>query len=238
MKVCPTSYSDQAIALAPDDAWPYLFKTITHWSWHGADKISRAILNSAPYDETHEWYLWSWYFQHIGEGNYQEAFELIERTKEDWLRNKWSAMPVKLLSACLHSALKEKQKARPLFELSVSLLRDAVENSPEDPRYHSSLGLALAGIGESEEAVIEGERATALLPFSENAFYGVPYLLDLALIHTLNGEVEQALIRLEFLLQNPTYITPEYLQVDFRFVSLYEHPAFVSLMERCQRKEK
>ena len=46
----------------------------------------------------------------------------------------------------------------------------------------------------------KGRRAVALLPISEDAYYGLPFLWDLAAVHTMVGNTEEALDGIEHLL--------------------------------------
>lgn len=225
-------YCDQAIVLEPDAVWPYLYKTFIHWSWKGADDISRASLSAAPMDSDYEWYLWSWYFQEVGEMHFQDALDLIERTPGEWLKHKMWAMPKDMLAGFIYNYLGEKEKARLCFERSIPLLRQACEAYPDDPRYHSSLGVALAGIGSKAEAIIEGKRAVELLPLSKDAAYGIPYAIDLVITYAMVGETDASLEQMEILLKNPSWITPEWIKIDIRNAPLYGQQKFELLMKK------
>jgi hypothetical protein len=50
-------------------------------------------------------------------------------------------------------------------------LEEAVLKQPNDPRMHSSLGVALAALSFNEKAVQHGKNAEELLPYSENPRY-------------------------------------------------------------------
>ena len=65
-------------------------------------------------------------------------------------------------------------RARELFEEARLALEKEIETQPEDPRYHSSLGSAYAGLGMSEQALREGERAVEVFPLSTDAFLWYP----------------------------------------------------------------
>ena len=80
-----------------------------------------------------------------------------------------------------------------------------VKKHPDDPRYHSSLGIAYAGIGQKDEAIREGKKAVELLPLSKDAAYGIPYAQDLAVIYTMTGEHNAALDQIEHLLSIPSW---------------------------------
>lgn len=83
---------NQAIALSPNSTWPYVFKAFGYWSWKGPCIESREALNHVG--NVHEWYLFSWYFQEVGEGNFQRALELVSDTTVVWsVDTKMFAMP-------------------------------------------------------------------------------------------------------------------------------------------------
>jgi serine/threonine-protein kinase len=225
-------YCNQAIVLEPGAVWPYLYKTFIHWSWKGADDVSREILSAAPMDQDYEWYLWSWYFQEVGERHLENSLELIDKSPGKWLKHKMWAMPKDMLAGFVHQYRDEREKAYNCFERSVPLLQQACQAYPDDPRYHSSLGVALAGTGNKAEAIAQGKRAVELLPLSKDAAYGLPYAIDLVIIYAMVGETDVALEQLEILLKIPSFVTPEWLKIDIRNAPLYGNEKWERLMEK------
>jgi tetratricopeptide (TPR) repeat protein len=165
------------------------------------------------------------------EDRYDEALLLLDEAEDEWIRVKMWARPLTLYEALTRIAMGQHERAAALFQESVVALEQELAAFPDDPRYHSSLGLAYAGLGMAEEAVREGERAVALLPVSEDAFYGLPYLVDLATIHTLLGDETAALDGIEYLLSIPSWFSPAWLEADFRFDALRDHDRFRALMD-------
>jgi serine/threonine-protein kinase len=221
--------ADRAVELAPDQMWPSLLKVYSLWSAAGATQESRAILEALP--RAAGWILWSWYWQTMMEDRYDEALLLLAEAEVDWIREKMWARPLVLYEALTRHAMGQRDQASALFEEARRLLEAEVAAFPDDPRYHSSLGLAYAGLGMAEEAVREGERAIALLPVSEDAFYGLPYPVDLATIHALLGDETAALDGIECLLSIPSWFSPAWLEVDFRFDALRDYDRFRALMD-------
>jgi serine/threonine protein kinase/tetratricopeptide (TPR) repeat protein len=232
-----TAYADQAIALGPDETWPYLYKTLIHWTWKGVDEVSRSLLSAVPMDMNYEWYIWAWYFQNVGERRFQDALDMLERTPGEWSKHKLDAMPKEMMAGFVYHYLNEKEKARQCFENSISLLREAVEKYPNDPRYHSSLGEALSGIGKQEEALREGKRAMEILPLSKNKAYGTSYVMDMAVIYAMLGDVHAACEQLEILLKMDSWFTPHYFYMDIRIAPLYGKPEYESLMKKYEVKD-
>jgi tetratricopeptide (TPR) repeat protein len=146
------------------------------------------------------------------------------------------ARPKPLLEAMSYVAMGMQDRATPLFDEARRQLEEAVAAEPEDPRYHSSLGLAYSGLGRAREAVREGERAAALLPVSEDAIYGIPYLEDLATIRAMMGDAAGAVRQYEELLTMPSWISYHQLQADPRLDGIRNDPLFQELLERHRPK--
>lgn len=220
--------SNKAIALAPHENWPYLYKVYTYWCWVGANEQSRIALKSV--DPEHEFYLWTWYLQEMGEGNYHEAIRLLSDTTDIWINNKLLARPKPLLSAFIYSYLDKHELALNDYKSALELLETKVREYPDDPRYHSSLGMALAGIGQKEKAIKEGKRAIQLLPMSKDAFYGIQYVTDLIVIYIMVGEFDLAFDQIEYLITRPSWLSVPWLEMDIRYAPLRSLPGYKELL--------
>ncbi len=225
---------NKAIALAPDQMWPYLAKVFDYWSWKGKDALeeSRATLEAMESGQDPDWMVWTWFYQAVFEGDYQEALGYLTSFSKDWIRIKVGATPISLLSAQVHELLNEPRLAVSDYENAKDALEKEVLVYPEDPRYHSSLGVAYAALGRKDDAIREGKRAVELLPMSKDAVYGIPYVIDLAHIYTLLGDAEAAAGELEHLLSVPSWISSAWLQMDPRWNRLRDDPRFKRLIEK------
>jgi len=223
--------ADQAVNLAPESVWPLLYKTFALWSWKGSATETRAVLEALP-DAAGNWGRWAWYWQEILEARYSEALDGLEPLTDGWLRTKIVARPNALLAALVYEWLGESEKAASAYEISRGLLEAEVAASPEDPRLRSSLGLAYAALGRKEDAIREGVRATELLTRSDDGFYYLPYVIDLAHIYTLLGEDDLALEQIEYLLTNPSWISVPWLEMDPRWSPLRDNPRFQALLQQ------
>jgi serine/threonine protein kinase/tetratricopeptide (TPR) repeat protein len=224
-----------AVELAPDDAWPYLIKTFALWSWKGAYQETRTVLESVP--KEHSWAPWSWYWQEMYERRYRQAIQYLSSRPEEWIKTKCWAMPKSLPIAYAYKLLGEQEKSQQSYQTARSLLETEVRQWPDDPRYHSSLGIAYAQLGLKEQAISEGKRATEILTISRDAFYGLPYLEDLAFIYTTVGDTTAALNTLDYLLSIPSWISVAWLNMDPQWDALRNQPGFLKLLEKYSRKE-
>ena len=223
--------SDQAINLAPDAFWPYFYKSLTLWGWHGDASESRPVFEALA-STAGGWERWSWYWHETYEGRHEEALGRLESTTDGWIRIKMFARPNVLLAAYVYEELGDVDSAAASYEVARELLEMEVEASPEDPRLHSSLGIAYAKQGRHEEAIREGKLACDLLPRSKDGFYYLPYVIDLAHIYTILDDNEAALERLEYLLSNPSYFSAPFLRMDPRWDPLKDDPRFQALLEK------
>ena len=101
---------------------------------------------------------------------------------------------------------------------------------PEEPRYRSSLGLALAGLGRSAEAIREGEEGLRLMPPAKEAWRGAWRLAALARIEAMTGREEEAVERLEYLLSVPSDLSVWMLRLDPAWDPLRDNPRFQALI--------
>ncbi len=221
---------NRAITLAPDESWPYLYKAFINWSWKGATEEARNAINSVNQD--YHWVLWAWYWQEVGEKKYNRALERLDASQDEWIRTKMWARPKSLMKAFIYDFLEQPQLAMAAYEKSAALLEVEIEKWPDDPRYHSSLGIVYAALGRKQEAIRQGKRAVELLPISTDAAYGVPYELDLSIVHVLNGDFDSAIDKIEYLLSIPSWISPGWIRMDLRLAPLYNHPGFEQLLKK------
>ena len=109
-------------------------------------------------------------------------------------------------------------------------LEEQVRGAPDNGARRVALGLTLAYLNQKSEAIAQGERGTALLPISRDAYVGAYVQHQLARIYLLVGEPEKALDHLERLLKVPYYLSPGWLRIDPTFAPLKGNPRFERLI--------
>jgi tetratricopeptide (TPR) repeat protein len=139
-------------------------------------------------------------------------------------------MPKELFAAFIYDHRGEADLAREHYQQALKRLEKALEEVPDDPRYHSALGIAYAGLGNKPLAIREGKMAVELLPLSVDALYGITYVHDLAVIHTMLGEYDLALEQLAQLLSIPSWFSMTWFDWDVRFRPLKAHPGYEQLL--------
>jgi TolB-like protein/DNA-binding SARP family transcriptional activator/Flp pilus assembly protein TadD len=120
-----------------------------------------------------------------------------------------------LAKALIHQRRNHRALARASFDSARVVLQEKVRRHPDDdPFYHAMLGLALAGLEHPDQAVREGERAIALLPYPAGGAESTLMPANLARIHLLLGHREQAIDLLTAVFSRPGPLSAAWLRVD------------------------
>ena len=117
-----------------------------------------------------------------------------------------------------------------LAEEARQAIEEQLRATPDDAQQRALHGIALAYLGRKEEAVHEGERATALLPVGKDALTGAYLKHLLARTYVLAGEPEKAIDQLDQLLRIPYFVSPGWLKIDPNFDPLRGNPRFRKLV--------
>jgi tetratricopeptide (TPR) repeat protein len=139
--------------------------------------------------------------------------------------------PKSLLEAMVYDFMGKPDLALSIYQAAMVSLETEVNKWPEDPRYHSALGIVYAALGRMEEAVREGKKAVELLPLSKDAAYGIPFVEDLAQIYIIIGDQETAIDQIEMLFTIPSWISVQYLKINPLYDRLKDNPRFQKLIQ-------
>ncbi|HQR45094.1 MAG TPA: protein kinase [Thermoanaerobaculia bacterium] len=168
--------------------------------------------------------------------DWEAARRRVEAMRREAVTDQLQYIPVPLLRAEVLDGMGRRDAARVAYSEAARTLRAKASETPEDSRIHSSLGIALAALGQSAEAVREGERGLELMPVARDAVRGARRVEDLALIHAKVGNPEAAIERLDWLLSHPSWISVPLLRLDPRWDPLRKNPKFEALLARYESK--
>jgi len=156
------------------------------------------------------------------------AIERDRRDAEDILTLAFSQQLAGNLSAASATYKKAIENFRRELE------KVAPGSGEDDADSHSWLGEAYAGLGEAASAIVEGEKAMALLPSSKHPSFGPGLEDNMARIYARLGDPDHAIPMLKRLLRTSyggaTFLTSATLRLDPIWDSIRNDPRFQELI--------
>ncbi len=160
------------------------------------------------------------------------ALRQIEGLKRDVVSTQWFFLPTELMRAELYTLSREPEPAQRWFQAARRRLEELTSKAPKDSRYHSALAIAYAGLGLQAEALREARAGVELMPISSDAWRAMWRLQDLARVHTMLGNQNEAIEGLDFLLSRPCELSTQLLRLDPRWDPLRSNPRFQALLTK------
>jgi len=227
-------YFDRAISLSPDWPDPYVSKARLYLLREGSTQKARAILEESSQNigsvEDPFFVLW-FILLNLFDGNYQEALAQLSSWKLEAFESQFYFIPRALLYAQINGLLANRQLEQSHYESARSILEIKMQEQPEDARFHSSLGIAYAGLDRKQDAIREGKLGVELLPVTKEAWKGLYRIADLARVYVMVGEHDLAIEQLEYLLSRPGNMSIPLIQLDPAWNPLRDHSRFKKLVE-------
>ncbi len=226
-------YFNRAILLSPD--WPAIYagKAKLYLRWEGSTEKARTVVEEALENikSAEDPDIVNLLVDiDVFDKNYQEALDRLSLKSED-IDSQFRFIPKALRCAQICGYMKKKELAKKYYQDAQSILESKIQEWPEDGRFHSSLGVAYAGLGRKEDALREGKFGVKLLPVSKEAWRGLFRVEALAKIYVMVGEYDAAIDQLEFLLSVPGEMSIPLLRLDPAWDPLRDHPGFKKLIE-------
>ncbi len=231
------TYVDRAVALAPDNFMVYPDKIYLHVLKDGNTAKARRAIEEAFEKKMELQYAG---FYHILseiellEGEYNKALEHISGAGP--LDDQFRYIPEELTAARIYGLLNDHRMEQKYYDAARKTLEAKILEQPEDSRFHTSLGIAYAGLGRKEDALREGKKGVELLPISKEAWRGSYRLKDMAIIYTMVGDHDAAIELLNQLLANPSYVSVAFLKIDPTWDPLRDDPKFQQLLHKYSKE--
>jgi len=224
---------NRSISLAPDLPYPYYWKGELYLRWEGSTEKARAVVEEAlktirsPEESRIIDLLIT---LDVYDGNYQKALDRLSLKSED-IDFQLFFIPGAIQYAGIYGYMNENELAKKYYDEGRNILEAKIQQQPDDARFHSTLGIAYAGLGRKQDAIREGRLAVELLPVSKEAWRGYCRAKDLAQIYVMVGEFDSAIDQIEFLLSIPGELSIPLLRLDPDWAPLRDHPRFKKLLE-------
>lgn len=196
-------YIDKAIAIQPEKVEGYLEKAFIYASLKDNLTMAREVLNEAKAFVDPNDLLYGYDYIDLHEGNYNVPLKHYLQYPDTILLEQGAVYPNAQWIAIIYRLEGNASEAKKFFAKERDLITARLQSNPDDYRLYGALGIAYAGLGERQLALDNGNRARELLPLSKDALMGIYPLENLALIHTLLGNQDEAIDILEQLLKLP-----------------------------------
>lgn len=177
-----------------------------------------------------EGYVGNRWFVAMVDGDYEAALAALEMPGSDPLVGQYSIRPRSLMAGLTYARMGDAEQAQASFQAARETVAALVAEGPEDPRTHLALGLALAGLGMTEEAVAAGRAGVELLPPERDALIGPQSVWWLAEICATAGDTEGAVQEIERLVSLPIGFSPEAILVDPWLQGVVDDPRLQGLL--------
>jgi TolB-like protein/DNA-binding winged helix-turn-helix (wHTH) protein/Tfp pilus assembly protein PilF len=216
---------DRALAVDPHNSAAALYKSLTQLLAGRIDR-ARATLAAVPREIDPEGLGSAIRFAAAWLAHDADAALAALADAPDLIDAPWTPgfVPTSLLRAQALELRGERDAARKNYLAARDVLERTSRSQAQNPAVWSLLGLAQAGLGESENALTSGRRAVELLPLELDAMDGPYYPATLAEIELRAGAPEAAAARLRHLLAIPAgrVISASLIANDPRFAGARE----------------
>ncbi len=207
-----------------------------YFSWRGDTVKDRELLEEvsrkplSPEDQNFFNYFSA--IVSLYDGNFGQALRYISLMSAEGMDNQFYFVSKSRLCGQVHGLMNDHDKEREYYKSEKSDLEKRIKGSPDDPRFHSALGIACAGLGLKEQAVQEAVLGTQLLPVSKEFWRGTFRVKELAQVYVMVGEYDKALDQIEYLLSIPGELSVPLLKLDPVWAPLRSLPRFQRLSAR------
>lgn len=148
------------------------------------------------------------------------------------LSTQWHDYPRELLVGIAQELAGDAAAAASAYEVAREASSNVLASRPDDARSHAALALALAGLGQRDEALAHARRATELLPIERDSVVGSGLLLDRFYTELRVGALDEAVETLEAYLAHPRLLTLQALMLDPRLDALKGNAKFEAMRVR------
>ncbi|MBN2592842.1 MAG: protein kinase [Sedimentisphaerales bacterium] len=223
------SYYNQAIALDPDKSRGYYSKMLLYLRQGDTKKARQVQKEFSQYPNVVEDPEVMNTLVHIDvyERNYQAALDRLSSILVKWPDD----YPGILRQAQIYQYWQKEDIAGKYYAEVRAILERKIQEDPNNAKYQCELGIAYAGLGLKDKAILAGQKARKEVPVSKDALRGSWVIRHLALIYTMVGEYDRAIDQIEDLLSRPGPLSIPLLQLDPAWDPLRNHPRFKKLLE-------
>ena len=228
---------DRALVAAPQAFSARALKGVVAILWKGDGQVAEnQLASAAPATDSGGLVISTQVWVMTLERKFPEALQAVQQFPGEILDTHTGRVPKAFFEGLIYHYQDDKLKAAAAFEHAHIVAEQLLRESPDDAPRHALLGEILAALGQKDAAISEGNRATELLPESQDAYDGPQISAALAEIYAWTGENDEALRLLDHLLATPNGMTVPLLKLDPIWDPLRKDARFQSLIDKYVAK--
>jgi len=216
---------DRAAALDPEALGPR-----SAMAWHTFYRDGDISMVRSFLAEREGGYVGNRWFVAMVDGDWPAALAALEAPGADPLVGQYGVNPRSMLAALAYRRMGDAALEKDAWDQARQTMESMVAERPDDPRMHLALGMALAGLGETERAIEEGRAGVGLMPTERDAMIGPHSVAWLAEICAVAGDAECAAQEIRRFLAGPRPWSAATFRHDPWLGDVIEHPAVVEAL--------
>jgi serine/threonine-protein kinase len=226
---------DRALSLAPDFHIAAVVRGWTYVHWEGQLDTLRLVLRRLPRDAplesygtkvAHDVQLLYWQRQP------DSLLHLLTTARAEAFDGQPFFWPKSLYAAWAHQLRGDRLQARAAFDSALALVDSVLRKLPDDWRVRAARGLALAGLGRSDEARREARWLEQSVVYRKDAFAGPLCAEARARVLAQAGDADAALDQIDRLLAKPAFFSIHSLRLDPLYDPIRNQPRFKALLAK------
>jgi tetratricopeptide (TPR) repeat protein len=224
-------YHQKAIDINSEGPAPYINKIQTLLLKYGNTSEANAVLDSAirkTHGNLREYKI----ILDIYDGKYTDAINEIAKSDYADFTTKGNKY---LYLANIYNLLNKSGVAEKYYDSAMVILDLELSKDSTNYLIHSYLGIANAGKGNEDKAIIEGKKAVELSVENKNKMDESDMIVNLALIYTMLGKYDDAFSNIEVSLKNPSLLSVKLLQIDPSWKPLLTRPEFNTILRKYSK---
>ncbi|MFZ5981664.1 MAG: protein kinase domain-containing protein [Candidatus Zixiibacteriota bacterium] len=222
---------NQAIQLDPLNEWPYFAKSWGVLNLTGAPSAALKVVDEGlEFNPRSPVLTYVACYYHLCGGNYDRALHLMTGPGDLYAWQYKNGVDYYYIKARTLEILQRNYEALVYLDSARDVMENMTVNNPDNAVYQGLIGKVYACLNEKEKAIAAAQRAVELQPVSQDALDGTDRIWDLAVVYASLGEIDQAVDRLDTLMQIPSQLSVNWLKIAPEFLSLRDHPRFKALM--------
>ena len=226
------NYYKIAINISPELSFLFTELAEIYLDWKGDIKFARRMLKNVKEDEYLDYDQNVFIDFTILERDFDNALNQLKSSKREYENSMDRFISNSQMIALIYRYMGKDDLSQKYFDSSVTMIGKLIRKIPDDPRFHFALSKSYAALGQIDKAkneVIQGINNSAYFRQSTKQFLESS---NLAIVYTLAGDYENALVQIDSLLSLPSGFSINRLKLDPIYDPLRKLPGYKKIIDK------